>query len=161
MMRQGILLGYFHANEHPSLVCVLIANMTTLVQRMGLFAVKHLKDILPILSGVLTDPFAGVRLERLSVALDALKVVCLNCWMRIGEPVRRVEVVRALVGCWGTLDVECEGDAGMVERIREEARTAGRVFVKAVEGFVDMRVELEPLLEVNQGLGELFGFEKD
>jgi hypothetical protein len=43
VMRKGILMGYMYANEHPSIVELLIGEMGVLVEKMGVNAVKHLK----------------------------------------------------------------------------------------------------------------------
>jgi hypothetical protein len=43
IMRRGILMGYMYANEHPSIVELLIGEMGVLVEKMGVNAVKHLK----------------------------------------------------------------------------------------------------------------------
>jgi hypothetical protein len=46
MMRQGVLMGYNHASEHPAIVQVLLEQMKNLVEKMRIHAVKHLKVFL-------------------------------------------------------------------------------------------------------------------
>jgi hypothetical protein len=49
IMRRGILTGYMHAYEHPSIVELLMGQMGILVEKMGVNAVKHLKVNRPYL----------------------------------------------------------------------------------------------------------------
>jgi len=43
VLRKGILPGYFHTSEYPSIVEVLITQLSIFVSRMGIHSVKHLK----------------------------------------------------------------------------------------------------------------------
>lgn len=43
IMRKGILRGYGHAHEHVKIVILLTEEIGTIVEKMGLAAVKHLK----------------------------------------------------------------------------------------------------------------------
>lgn len=45
IMRKGILSGYSHAHEHLKIVEVLTREIGTLVEKMGIHAVKHLKVV--------------------------------------------------------------------------------------------------------------------
>lgn len=133
---------------------------------MGIHATKHLKDIMPILASVLSDPFAGARLQDVRGALETFRVLVLNCWARVREGVWRGEGVRMLVVCW-TVVGDVEGGEGgvdgntkthLVEKVREEIKVTGRLFAKAIEGGeADLRTELNPLLDVDEGIGEVFG----
>lgn len=66
-----------------------------------------------------------------------------------------MEIIKALSVCWK--DISDSEDRGRLEEVQKELRVAGRLFVNAVEGAVDIRVELEPLVEVNKGVGVMFG----
>ncbi|KAL5330163.1 hypothetical protein ACEPPN_003688 [Leptodophora sp. 'Broadleaf-Isolate-01'] len=164
--RKCILSAFLHASEHPPIVSVLIAQLGTLIPRMGIHATKHLKDIMPILASVLSDPFAGARLQDVRGALETFRVLVLNCWARVREGVWRGEGVRMLVVCW-TVVGDVEGGEGgvdgntkthLVEKVREEIKVTGRLFAKAIEGGeADLRTELNPLLDVDEGIGEVFG----
>ncbi|KAH6722961.1 hypothetical protein BKA61DRAFT_663695 [Leptodontidium sp. MPI-SDFR-AT-0119] len=164
--RKCILSAFLHASEHPPIVSVLIAQLGTLIPRMGIHATKHLKDIMPILASVLSDPFAGARLQDVRGALETFRVLVLNCWARVREGVWRGEGVRMLVVCW-TVVGDVEGGEGgvdgntkthLVEKVREEIKVTGRLFAKAIEGGeADLRTQLNPLLDVDEGIGEVFG----
>lgn len=43
VIRKGILLGYYHASVHHSIVEVLLQHLSILVFKMGIHSVKHLK----------------------------------------------------------------------------------------------------------------------
>jgi hypothetical protein len=62
IIRQGIFAGYSYASSYPDIVSHLVEEMGNVVARMGIPSVKHLKDILPILSTALCDSF-GVSLS--------------------------------------------------------------------------------------------------
>ncbi|KAH7355234.1 hypothetical protein BKA65DRAFT_497960 [Rhexocercosporidium sp. MPI-PUGE-AT-0058] len=163
-LRKTILQTYLHASSHPPIVSLLILEFSTLITKMGIHFTKHLKDIMPILASVLTDPFMGARLDDVLGALRTFKVLVLNCWVRIREGWRE-EGVRMLVCAWVAVrEIEGEGSmdgkrSALVEKVKEEIRVTGRVFAKAVEGReVDLREELMPLLDVDEGIGEIFGF---
>ncbi|TVY54403.1 hypothetical protein LCER1_G003877 [Lachnellula cervina] len=155
VMRMGVFMGYHHASEHPAIVQLLLERTRILVEKMGIHAVKHLKDLIPILSTTLTDPFAPSNPPLLLSAIRALQTVLLNCWPRISEPKYKMEIIKALSVCWK--DISDSEDRGRLEEVQKELRVAGRLFVNAVEGAVDIRVELEPLVEVNKGVGVMFG----
>ncbi|TVY43250.1 Uncharacterized protein LSUB1_G000919 [Lachnellula subtilissima] len=155
VMRGGVFMGYHHASEHPAIVQLLLEQTKVLVEKMGIHAVKHLKDLIPILSTTLTDPFAPTNPPLLLSAIHALQTVLLNCWPRISEPKYKIEIIKALSVCWK--DVSDSEDMGRLEEVQRELKIAGRLFVNAVEGGVDIRAELRPLVEVNRGVGIMFG----
>ncbi|PMD29993.1 hypothetical protein L207DRAFT_642083 [Hyaloscypha variabilis F] len=166
LFRTGIFPSYTHASTHPSLVCILLSALSTIVQKMGIHSVKHLKDIIPMLSAVLCDPFATSDEDLMLEGVKALKVAVLNCWPRLGEEGWRVEVVRCCVVGWKgvceALGGEGKGreDGDELRKIQEEIKVAGRLLVKAVAVHeeVDFATELRPLIEVDAKLVEdVFG----
>ncbi|PVH80343.1 hypothetical protein DL98DRAFT_588452 [Cadophora sp. DSE1049] len=167
ILRHSILPAYLHASQHPQITTILLTQLTTLIPKLGVHATKHLKDILPIISSVFTDLFASARLHDVLVALGTFRVLIGCCWARFREDVWRREGVRCLVLCWGAIcEVEVDGDRDsgaqvdrkMLVRVKEELRVTGKVFAKAIEGGeVDLREELKPLLDVDVGVGEVFG----
>jgi hypothetical protein len=155
LLRQGILSGYAHCSEHPSIVEILLTQLKTLVEKMGINSVKHLKDILPILSTVLTDPFGASKLSLLLAGMRCLQSLILNAWPRVREEGCRIEIVKALVVCWRTVGEDGEG----LEEVRNEIKNTGRLLVKAVGEEVDMREELRPLWQVDESVPEVFGID--
>jgi len=66
-----------------------------------------------------------------------------------------MDIIKALSVCWK--DVSASEDRGRLEVVQKELKVAGRLFVSAVEGRVNIRTELRPLVEVNKGVGIMFG----
>jgi hypothetical protein len=163
VMRQGIFSSYAHSSTNPDIVEIFIQQMSILVAKMAIYSVKHLKDIIPILSAVMTDPFAATHERLLLEAVKALQVTILNTWPRMSEQGHRNEIIKSLVVCWKTVsqaqEEEKEDEEGKkMEEVKKELGVTGRLLVKAVEGELDMRMELELLLIVDRRLvGEVFG----
>lgn len=75
----------------------------------------------------------------------------------------RVEIIKALSLCWRRVtedDVQHSAEPPQVLQIIKELKVAGKLFVKSVEGEIDIGAELEPLLKADDGLRELFGVEQ-
>ena len=43
VLQKGVLMGYAHANEYPSIAEILLRNLGLVSGKMGIYAVKHLK----------------------------------------------------------------------------------------------------------------------
>jgi len=162
IMRQGVLTGYAHSSKHPAIAKILVQQIGVLVQKMGVHAVKHLKDMIPILSAVLADSFGALRPSLLFETVKTLQAMILNTWPRMSEQIHRVEVIKALVLCWKTINEDesthTEAEQMVLGDLREEIGVAGRLLVKAVEGDFDMVTELRPIMEVDRALIEsVFG----
>lgn len=106
IFRYGILKGYAHAGEHARLARLLMERSADLVDAMGIYCVKHLKDLLPIISEILTAPFATAYPPLLKAALGVLKAVVVNGWPRVGY--HRGEILQGLIVCWCRIDEEVE-----------------------------------------------------
>ncbi|PBP16828.1 hypothetical protein BUE80_DR012439 [Diplocarpon rosae] len=163
VLRKGILSAAFHASNHPAIITLLIAQLRVVVQKQGIHAVKHLKDIIPLLSSVLTDPFGNARMDGLLEALKTLRVVVLCCWVRVGGEEWRQSCVGMLVLCWKAVEEGAQGTRGeqMAGKVKEEIRVVGRLLVKAVQQLevTDFKMELRPLLDIDEAAGEIFGFD--
>jgi hypothetical protein len=129
IIRQGILPGYNHSIDHPAIVELLVQQIGVLVPKIGIHAVKHLEDVIPILSAVMTDPFADLRASLLLEAVRAMQVVILNTWLGMREEGHRVEVVRALVVCWKTI-ADDEGEGEGLGEVKRDISVAGRLLVR-------------------------------
>ncbi|KAK6586912.1 hypothetical protein PZA11_000202 [Diplocarpon coronariae] len=163
VLRKGIMSAAFHASNHPSIITLLIVQLRIVVQKQGVHAVKHLKEIIPLLSSVLTDPFGYARIEGLLEAMKTLRVVVLCCWVRVGGEEWRESCVRMLVLCWKAVE---EGgqearEEHTVAKLKDEIRVVGRLLVKAVQQLEveDFKMELGPLLDIDGAVGDIFGFD--
>ena len=163
VMREGIFSAYTHSSENPDIVEILVEQMSILISKMGIHSVKHLKDILPILSTVLTDPFATAHGRLLLEAVKALQVVVLNGWPRMNEERHRNEIIKALVVCWKTVtealrEKKDDEERKKMEELKVEIGVAGRLLVKAVESEIDIKKEMAPLMSVDgEMIEEVFG----
>lgn len=116
-----------------------------------------------MLSKILTDPFGPSHPSLLQAAAKATQTTVVNCWPRMTESTHRIELVKALTLCWATVN----GDIGAtdepkrleLEGIKKELQVAGRTLFKAVAGGLDMKEELQPLLQVDSSLRSLFGID--
>ncbi|KAB5576507.1 hypothetical protein GE09DRAFT_624305 [Coniochaeta sp. 2T2.1] len=83
LLRHGVFTAYAHCPEKPRIVALLMRKMSKIVSSLGIRAVKHLKDMVPMLKVVMTDPFAYASVDTLVEAIGALEVVVMNCWPRL------------------------------------------------------------------------------
>jgi hypothetical protein len=109
-MRQGILAAHDYASQYPSIVEILLAELSGNVSELGIHSVIHLKDTIPLLSTHLADPFTPPSL--LQAALSALESVIQNAWPRIGAEVHRRRIMLALTETWGVISAEGEDGGG-------------------------------------------------
>jgi hypothetical protein len=155
LLRKGILAGYAYTSEDPSIVEILLIQLKILIEKMGIGSVKHLKDIIPILSTVLIDPFVGQKPSLALAGIRCAQSVVLNAWPRVREEGYRIEIVKALVVCWRTVSEDDKGEE--LEEVKSEIKNTGRLLVKAVGAEVDIKEELRPLFEVDESVSEVFG----
>jgi len=161
IMRQGVLQGFIHSGETIRIAELLVKETVTLFNSIGIHAVKYLKDIVPILSGILTDPFGSSNPSLLLAAVKATQTTIVNCWPRMTESVHRVELVKALTLCWSAINTDLrsndEANNSELEGIKQELQVAGITLVKTVVGKLDIREELQPLIQADPSLMCLFG----
>ncbi|KAK0722163.1 hypothetical protein B0T26DRAFT_205586 [Lasiosphaeria miniovina] len=100
ILRQGVFAAHLHAQDHVRIVEVLCQQTALIIGEMGIHAVKHLKDLIPLLSGIMTDPFAPVSPATLLSAIQALEAVLANCWPKIPVSPWEDEIITALAVCW-------------------------------------------------------------
>ncbi|KAK4193799.1 hypothetical protein QBC35DRAFT_6758 [Podospora australis] len=157
IIREGIFMGYFHAKEHVRIVEVFCRQTVEILTLMGIHGVKHLKDIIPILSTIVIDPFAAAAPATLVAAIKALQAVLTNCWPRIPASNRQDEIINALVLCWLNLS-EHEGipDASR-EEIQKELITSAQALAAVVKtAGIDLASRVAPLLTKTASLQGLF-----
>ena len=169
MVREGILTGYFHCPEHPGIVEVLMRKTGEVVEALGIGAVKHLKDLVPMLKGVVTDPFASARPAAMREGVKALQKVIEHCWPRLVEGVWSEEVLGIVVLGWvGLLDVDEKGNKGKtdveveedIEEIRQElSKTAAMLAAVVRTGGTDLVEKIRPLVDMEPALAGLFKYE--
>ncbi|KAB5540478.1 hypothetical protein GE09DRAFT_257032 [Coniochaeta sp. 2T2.1] len=83
LLRHGVFTAYAHCPENSRIVALLARKTARIVSALGVRAVKHLKDVVPMLKAVMTDPFAYASVDTLVEAVGALEAVVMNCWPRL------------------------------------------------------------------------------
>ncbi|KAK4238163.1 mitochondrial CCA tRNA nucleotidyltransferase [Achaetomium macrosporum] len=165
LLREGVFTGYFHAKDHVHIVKVLCQQTVAILNEMGIHAVKHLKDLIPMLSSIMTDPFAPVAPATLFAAIKALQAVLADCWPRIPASPWQDEIINALVLCWLHLVEHDRSSAKESEKatyslIEQELITSAKalsiVLKTAEEGAIDLSAHVAPLVEKEPRLGGLF-----
>lgn len=103
MLREGVFSAYFHAKEHIRIVEVLLIHTAKILDEMGVQGVKHLKDLIPMHSEIMTNPFAALAPSTLSAAISCLQATIKTCWPRLSTPAYQSELIKMLVVCYLTI----------------------------------------------------------
>ncbi|KAK0743712.1 hypothetical protein B0T18DRAFT_189408 [Schizothecium vesticola] len=100
VLREGVFSAYFHCKDHPRIVTVLCQQTISIANQLGIHTVKHLKDLIPMLSTILSNPFGPAAPATLLAAIKALQAVLQTCWPRIPTSPWQDEIINALSLCW-------------------------------------------------------------
>jgi hypothetical protein len=141
LVREGFLRGLSFADEHILVIVVIVSALSQIVEEMGVWAVRHLKSIVPALSEILANPFGHTFPPLLVEAAKTIKVVVRTCWPRMREYV--AEVMRGVAMCWGRI---YEEDIKEMEGVKENLRAVVEVLravVENEEGGVERWKQLE------------------
>ncbi|KPI38954.1 uncharacterized protein AB675_4627 [Cyphellophora attinorum] len=113
VLNKGILPSLAHlsagvATSHPPIVALLLEQLRITIERMGIYSTSHLQTILPLLRGIVAEPFSMAAPRMVCAAIDCLDALITTCPQRIREhwwP----EILRALIGGWLAVpdEVEC------------------------------------------------------
>ncbi|MCJ1477733.1 hypothetical protein MMC13_006406 [Lambiella insularis] len=119
ILRVGILKGFAYAGEHVRIATILMCKTTDLISEMGIMSVRRLKDILPLITGVLSAPFSPAHPPLLLAAALALQCLILNAWPRMSY--YRGEVLKGLTLSWCMLN-EDHRRSDELSRVRDVLR---------------------------------------
>jgi hypothetical protein len=162
LLRHTILAHYPHIQEYPPIAVIFLANIPPILERLGIDSVRHLTALLPLLSGILTDPLATAYPELPRAAAMALQSVVANAWPRICA--WEGEVLRGVTVCWSRvaeeLDGRRRGDGGEeLETMKEELRICAEmlraVMVREGKG-ENFESDAQKLVDADGRMGELF-----
>ena len=139
VMRHGLLYALGHLEtgvntKYIDLTMFLLQQMTKMVQEMGVNAVLYLKDLCPLVRGVLMEEFVmGVSMVVLCV-LELAEGIVKVLEERVSEK-WWVELLRGLVGGWCAVIVEEEegNDGGKLEEARKRLKEVTREWEGVVE----------------------------
>ncbi|KAI9874184.1 MAG: hypothetical protein M1830_010096 [Pleopsidium flavum] len=151
IVRQGILKGYYHANEHVKITELLVLQIPMLVDDMGIWSVTHLKDLIPLLSEILAAPFGTAYPPLLLAAVKAIQAILVNCWPRIA--IYRGEILRGLTTCWCRL-LE-DGSEGL-DSVSAAIKDAIKLLTAAFGNAVDAKADYGSLVDSDERLSFLF-----
>ncbi|KAI0380436.1 hypothetical protein F5Y04DRAFT_98197 [Hypomontagnella monticulosa] len=157
IIREGIMVGYHHAKEHVKLVSLLCEMLACIVNGMGILAVKHLKDFIPMVSEIMTDPFGTKHPPTLVVATKLLQAILRTCWPRIPQYCN--EIIKTLMLCW--LNIEDEESFSDESPVATDLRsglieTASMLTAVMKAAKVDFSERINPLVEKEPQLRKLF-----
>ncbi|KAK3323541.1 hypothetical protein B0T19DRAFT_207757 [Cercophora scortea] len=156
ILREGVFMAYFHAKAHERVVEVLCQQTSLILAQMGIHAVVHLKDLIPMLTGILTDPFAPLSPATLISAIKALEAVLANCWPRIPQTPWQDEIINGLVVCWLNL-VELETKGPQDKLVREALIHLTKVLAAVLKTRdIKLSNEVAPLVANQHSLKTLF-----
>lgn len=150
IVRTGILSPLAHfptPSTYPELATVIVSNSSVLVGHMGIETVKHLPDLIPMLSTILQEPFALSHTKVVIATLHAVQNVISNAWPRI--PAHRGNILMGLCLLWGRC-VEERGKSGGQSIAEIEAQ------IKEAVGMLDAIMEASE----EEGLHETWEQEK-
>ncbi|PSS02219.1 hypothetical protein BD289DRAFT_254770 [Coniella lustricola] len=157
ILRDGIFSAYFHAKEHIRIVKVLCLHMSNIIHEMGIHAVKHLKDLIPMHSEIMTNPFAPLAPDTLRAALESLHAILTNCWPRLSTPAYQDELIKMLVVCFINIEEESKDD--LVDIKKSIIKTAA-IFMTASKtadkGGDNLNAKVKPLIAQEPLLAALF-----
>ncbi|KAI0134985.1 hypothetical protein F4814DRAFT_6008 [Daldinia grandis] len=158
IIREGIMIGYHHAKEHVRLVGLFCETLVCIINGMGILAVKHLKDFIPMLSEVMTDPFGTKHPPALTSATDLLQTILRSCWPRI--PHYCNDIIKILMLCW--LNIEDEESFPPNSPVANELKsdltqTANMLSAIMKVAQTDFKERVNPLIEKEPQLSKLFG----
>ncbi|PQE16285.1 tRNA nucleotidyltransferase protein [Rutstroemia sp. NJR-2017a WRK4] len=176
ILQHSLLPSFLSTQDSPQLLLILLPALSTLVQKLGIYTVKYLKDIIPLLASILLNPLWLISVQEVVIqTLWTLREVMLVGWMRIGRREWRLRVLEGLVGVGGGVrreegELEREGGKGgeretkkkVLEDVKHEIRETAKVFIVAVRASDDKEIreefedELRDVVKADERLGYIF-----
>ncbi|KAL8657980.1 MAG: hypothetical protein Q9226_001390 [Calogaya cf. arnoldii] len=140
IFRYGVLKGYTHAGEKVRIAELLMKKSTDFVNAMGVYCVKHLKDLLPVIMTILTAPFATAYPPLLNASLQVLRAIIVNGWPRLAF--HRAEILEGLIVCWCKIQEEDKPTTALLT-VRKDIEEVLRPVVQLLSGDQEMREDLK------------------
>ncbi|CAI6087688.1 unnamed protein product [Clonostachys chloroleuca] len=164
VFRDGVFTAYFHASEYISVVETLMKNTTAILDCLEVYSVKHLQNLLPMFSSVMTDPFIISRPTALLEAVKTLNACLRNCWPRISsEPKYTAEVIRIISICWLNLydgELASRPSSRDLTLLTDELRRSADIMhaLSKTEDSSQLSTDLVPILQKEPRLSKLFSW---
>ena len=150
VLRRGVLSGFTYAGEYVKIAIILLKHLKAISNELGVELVRHLKDILPLLSRILGDPFAPASPELMLAAARAEQAAILNAWPRISY--HRGEILKGIISGW----IHVIDSGNTIDEVNLELRETVEMLMTAVKGEVDIVSEFTELMAADDRLKPLF-----
>lgn len=122
VFRDSVLYPLAHfptPSTYPELATAIVAHMPDMLGHMGIESVKHLPNLIPLLSTILREPFALSHKSLVVTTLQALQSVVLNAWPRLPE--HRGEVMMGLCLLWARC-MQTKAGVEEVDEVKKEVK---------------------------------------
>ncbi|KFY22871.1 hypothetical protein V493_06272 [Pseudogymnoascus sp. VKM F-4281 (FW-2241)] len=164
LMREGIFYGFQHCRDITIILELLLAEMSEIMNRLHIYSVKHAKDILPLLSAVLVDPFAPSNPALLLRGINAVQTTILNCWPILSEEHNCVRIVKALSLCWINLTEEIVNSGNEdvkhgLDQLKQELQISAAMLCRSTGGTTGRAPALTDVVRIYPDLSNLFKLE--
>ncbi|KAI9730413.1 MAG: hypothetical protein M1834_005923 [Cirrosporium novae-zelandiae] len=153
ILQQGVLGGHQQAGDHVKIADVLVENAGIIVDEMGIYSVKYLKVLLPLLSDILAAPFATAYPPLLLTTAKTLKTIILNDWPRI--TFHEGELLRGLTVCWCKLKEDNMDDKDR-QKAQEDIKGTVALLINATGGHERFQSIRDTLINEDDRLKDLF-----
>ncbi|KAI0438800.1 hypothetical protein F4803DRAFT_81694 [Xylaria telfairii] len=156
IVREGIMTGYHHAKEHVELVGLFCQTLRHLVDGMGILSVKYLKDMIPMISEILIDPFGTQYPPTLLSAIHLLQAVLQTCWPRV--PHYCNEIIKIAMLSWLNIEDDSSStkESTKVELKQQLIRTIEALSAIMTAAKLEMSERVRPLVAKDPQLRCLF-----
>lgn len=136
---EGVLFPLAHfptPSTYPELSMVIETHLQIILGHLGIASVKHLPNLVPLLSAILQEPFIIAHKALTVSTLKALQALMLNAWPRI--PAHRSAITMGLCLCWARcVEDSKSGDGqprvGEVEELVQETTAMLDAVMQAAE----------------------------
>ncbi|KAI0974352.1 hypothetical protein F4678DRAFT_372315 [Xylaria arbuscula] len=157
LVREDIMVGYHHAKQYIRLVDFLCQTLRRLVSGMGILSVKYLKDIIPMISEILVDPFGTNYPPILLSATRLLQAILQTCWPRI--PHYCNEIIKIVMLSWLNIEDEDSFPSNKLTKIEIQQQLIKTVEILSAimtAAKLDMSDRVCPLVAKDPQLRTLF-----
>ncbi|KAI0177787.1 hypothetical protein BJ166DRAFT_31434 [Pestalotiopsis sp. NC0098] len=157
IIREGLLVGYHHASEHIRLTELFCMKAISIVNGMGILAVKHLKNLLPMVTEIMTEPFGTKYPPALLAANRLIQTIMRCCWPRISG--YSTDIIHILTTCY--LNIEDEdsfpNEPPSKQTLKAEMSKTAQILAKILESEkASLSETVSPLVEKEPLLADLF-----
>lgn len=116
LIRKGILKGMSQAGSNIELGMVLIKQLKTLIERLKINIVRHLKPLTIMFVSILSDPFAAAYLPYLDLSCEVFAILLNNSASRVYN--YRYDVLRGVTSAWLTMQKDGIEDLSIKHKLQ-------------------------------------------